>query len=132
MIAEAFTPSFGALGVGGVIAFITGAGLLIDPDAWGFGLDWRVIAALAGTSMGLSLLVIRLAVTSRRYPVVTGVEQLIGSRGEVRDWAGAKGRVFVHGENWNAVSAKPLAPGHNVRVTGIDGLTLTVDPFEPQ
>ena len=76
MIAEAFAPSFGALGVGGVIAFITGAGLLMDPEALGFGVDWRIIAALAGTSLGLSLLVFRLAIRSRRRPVVTGAEEL--------------------------------------------------------
>jgi membrane-bound serine protease (ClpP class) len=131
MIAEAFTSSSGVLGIGGVIAFVSGAGILIDPDALGFGIDWRVIAALAGVSLALSLLVVRLAVRSRSRRVVTGMEAMIGARGEVRDWAGAKGHVFVHGEYWNAVSAEPLAPGRTVRVTGIDGLTLTVDPRHP-
>lgn len=130
MVAEAFTPSFGVLGIGGVIAFVSGAGILIEPNEVGFGIDWRVVAALAGATLGLSLLVARLAFKSRSRRVVTGREAMIGERGRVQDWTGANGRVFVHGESWNAVSAIALAPGRAVRVTGIDGLTLKVDPFD--
>jgi membrane-bound serine protease (ClpP class) len=130
MIAEAFTPSFGVLGIGGVIAFVSGTGILIEPDTLGFGIDWRIVAALAGASLGLSLLIIRLALKSRRRPVVTGTDEMIGLEGQVEDWAGAKGHVFIHGERWNAVSTMPLSPGRAVRVSTIDGLTLTVTPLD--
>jgi len=75
--------------------------------------------------------VLRLAVKSRKRPVVTGIEEMIGMVGQVEDWSGSKGHVFVHGESWNAVSALPLSPGAPVRVTRVNGLTLTVTPAQP-
>jgi len=129
MIAEAFTVSFGVLGIGGVIAFALGAGILIDPNTVGFEIHWPVIAGIAAVGLMLSGLILRLAFASRRRRVVTGLEQMIGARGKVEDWSHASGHVFVHGESWNAVSAVPLAPGDIVRVTAIRGLTLTVAPI---
>ena len=128
MTAEAFMPTVGAFAVGGVIAFLVGAAILIEPDAVGFEINWSIVIAMAAVSLGLSMLVLRLAVTSRTRPVVTGVEEMIGIAGRVEDWSGSSGHVFVHGESWNAVSAVPLSPGTLVRVTRVDGLTLTVAP----
>ena len=130
MIAEAFSPSFGALGIGGVVAFVFGAGVLIDPDAIGFEIRWPIVAAIAAVSFGFSLLIVRVALTSRRHAVVTGAEQMLGSQGQVEDWSGSSGHVFVHGEYWNAVASMPLTRGRAVRVTRIDGLTLTVVPAD--
>ena len=130
MIAEAFAPS-GVLAIGGVAAFVAGAAILIEPGMGGMAIDWRVAAALAGASVGLSLLVFRLALQSRRRRVVTGTAALIGTKGEVEDWATNQGRVFVLGERWKAVSTRPLVPGQMVRVNGIDGLTLSVEPLDP-
>ena len=132
MIAEAFTPSFGALGIGGAIAFVFGATILIDPGALGFEIQWPVVAAMAAVSLMLSGLVLRMTVTSRRRPVVTGIEQMIGLTGEVEDWSLSSGHVFVRGESWRAVSPIPLAPGAIVRVAGIDGLILSVMPVNPK
>jgi membrane-bound serine protease (ClpP class) len=67
-------------------------------------------------------------VKSRSRPVVTGQEQMIGMAGTIEDWSGTRGHVFVRGESWNAVSALPLSAGALVRVTRVDGLTLTVAP----
>ncbi len=131
MTAEAFMPTIGAFAVGGVIAFLVGAAILIDPDAVGFEINWAVVGAMAAASVALSALVLRLAVKSRKRPVVTGAEEMIGMAGTVEDWSGSRGHVFVHGESWNAVSALPLAPGALVRVTRVDGLTLTVAPAKP-
>ncbi len=128
MIGEGFAPSFGALGIGGVIAFIFGAAILIDPDSLGFEIQWPIIAGIALASLGVSLLVVRLALRARRHAVATGKEQMLGAQAQVEDWAGSHGRVLLMGERWNAVSAKPVALGASVRVTGIDGLTLTVAP----
>lgn len=127
MIAEVFTPS-GALGIGGVVAFVFGAGVLIDPDAVGFEIRWPIVAAIAAVSFGLSLLIARLALMSRRRAVVTGREQMLGSQGKVENWSGSSGQVFIHGEYWNAVASGPLTPGSDVRVIGMEGLTLTVGP----
>jgi membrane-bound serine protease (ClpP class) len=130
MIAEAFAPS-GVLAIGGVVAFISGISLLIEPDREGIAIDWRIVAALAGASLLLSLFVFRLALNSRSRRVLTGTAAMIGVQGEVEDWAMAKGRVLVQGERWNAISTRPLAPGEMVRVAGIDGLTLTVEALDP-
>ena len=129
MIAEAFAPS-GVLAIGGVVAFVVGTAILI-PGGADIAIDWRVVAVIAGASLALSLLVFRLALKSRRHPVVTGADAMIGVEGEVEDWAEAKGRVLVLGERWNAVSSRALAPGQIVRVSGVNGLTLAVEPRDP-
>jgi membrane-bound serine protease (ClpP class) len=128
LIAEAFAPTVGAFAVGGVIAFVVGAAILIDPNQVGFEINWAVVAGMALTGGALSVIVLRLAMKSRTRPVVTGTEQMLGMTGSVEDWSGASGHVFVRGESWNAVSALPLSAGAPVRVTRIDGLTLTVAP----
>jgi membrane-bound serine protease (ClpP class) len=128
MIAEAFSPSFGILGIGGVVAFVLGATILVDTEAPGFQLSWAVIAGMAVASLAFTLLAGKLAVSSFRRRIVSGAEELIGASGEVQQWAGGKGFVFAHGERWQAVSDAPLHEGERVRVTGRDGLTLTVTP----
>src|SRR5690606_29278430 len=128
MIAEAFTPSLGVLGIGGVIAFVLGATILIDSDVPGFGVSLPVIAGIAATGLGFSLLVVRLAWRSRKRPVVSGQEAMLGERGTVLDWSGGSGRVLAAGERWRAESASPLAHGQQVRVVGLDGLVLKVEP----
>ena len=131
MTAEAFMPTVGAFAVGGVIAFLVGAAILIDPDQVGFQINWAVVAGMATAGAATSAIVLRLAVKSRSRPVVTGQEQMIDMVGTVEDWSGTRGHVFVRGESWNAVSALPLAPGAPVRVSRVDGLTLTVAPAKP-
>jgi membrane-bound serine protease (ClpP class) len=125
MIAETFLPSFGVLGIGGIIAFVLGATLLIDTEVPGFGIPLPVIVATALMSAALLFLVGGLALRSRRARVVSGREEMIGAYGEVFD---SEGWASVHGERWRVRSAAPLAPGQRVRVTAIDGLTLTVEP----
>ena len=64
---------------------------------------------------------------SHRGPVITGQEEMLGSRATVLDWQDGMGRVRVHGEIWRARGPPVLAPGQEVRVVAIDGLTLEVD-----
>jgi membrane-bound serine protease (ClpP class) len=127
MIAEAFTPSI-VLGVGGVASFALGAAILVDTEAPGFQISWAVIGAVGETSLALTLIVGRLAISSYRRRVATGVEEMAGARGEVQDWQDGAGHVFAHGERWKAVSAVPLSRGQLVRVKGVDGLVLRVEP----
>lgn len=151
LIAEAFLPTFGTLGFGGIVAFAIGALMLMDTDVPGYGIPLPMIAAVVVFSVlfifGVSSLVLR----SRRRPVVTGAEAMIGSIGVVLDDGlvaddtesarddgtqdsllhGEPQRVGwarVHGERWRVCSAAPLAAGHAVRVTGRRGLMLTVVP----
>jgi membrane-bound serine protease (ClpP class) len=128
LVAEAFMPSFGALGIGGVAAFVMGAAILVDTEEVpGFVIYWPVIGGLAVAGLGLGLLVARMAMTSMRHKVTAGREAMVGQRAEVSDWSGHSGHVFLLGERWNAVSNQQLRAGQRVRVTGLDGLTLAVD-----
>ncbi|WP_260427195.1 NfeD family protein [Burkholderia stagnalis] len=143
LVAEAFLPTFGVLGFGGIASFTIGALMLIDTDVPGYGIPWQLIAGLA---LGGGLLVAgvsSLALRARRRPVVSGAEAMVGSIGEVLDdglvpdqphtGAGpapsAAGWALVHGERWRVASNAPLAAGCRVRVTGRQGLMLTVAPL---
>jgi len=127
MAAEAFTPS-GVLAVGGAIAFIAGATILIDTDIPAFKTSWPVVGGIAIASLGLSLIIIRLALSSHRRPVVTGSEAMTRAAGEVLDWRGLKGHVLAQGERWTAISDTPLKKGQHVRIAAIKGITLKVEP----
>ncbi|MEK7231405.1 MAG: nodulation protein NfeD [Pseudomonadota bacterium] len=132
IVAEAFMPSFGALGIGGVIALVIGAVILIDPEAApGYSIPLPVIATVAAVSGAVMFLIVMLAVKARRRPVVSGREDLVGASGEVVDDFTGEGWVRVRSETWRAASTAPLNRGQRVRVTHIDGLTLSVEPAQP-
>jgi membrane-bound serine protease (ClpP class) len=128
MVAEAFKPTMGILGVGGALAFALGGTILIDPDIPGFAVSPSVVYGSAAVSLGFVLLVVRLAFASRRRKVVSGREQMIGATAMVQDWHDAHGHVLANGERWKAVSKAPLMPGQRARVVALDGLTLRVEP----
>ena len=130
MIAEAFLPAFGSLGVGGIIAFAIGAIMLIDTDVPGFGIPGFADRRARGAHRHRRVLRVRRRAQARRRPVVTGSEELIGSVGEVLEGAGAERWARVHSEQWRVESAVPLARGQRVRVTARRGLVLTVVPVE--
>lgn len=128
MVAEHFQPSFGVLGTGGILAFVIGGVILIDTDIPGYGIPLPLIITLALCSGLFMFLVARMALLSRRRPVVSGREQLVGSFGEVLEDFSDEGWARVHGEHWRVRSAAPLKRGQRVRVNGIDGLKLSVEP----
>ena len=130
ILAEAFSPSFGILGIGGTIAVVLGAMLVFDSDVPGLELSWPALAALGVASLAFSALIARLAVVSHRGRVTTGAEEMVGIDAKVLDWNGNEGHVLAHGERWRARAAGPLVPGQPVRVTAMDGLVLTVMPAE--
>jgi membrane-bound serine protease (ClpP class) len=128
MIGEAVMPSFGALGIGGIISLVIGSVILIDTDVPGYVVSRPLIGALAlASSLGL-MGIIGIALKARLRPVVSGREQLIGASGTALADFHYEGEVFVHSERWSAVTASPLRKGQTVVVTGIDGLTLKVRP----
>lgn len=130
MVAEAFMPSFGALGIGGVIAFVVGSVMLLDTQTPGFGVSWWLIGSLSLVSAGFFMTVVTLALRARRRPVVTGREEMIGAVGETLSAFKTEGRVRVHSEEWQAQTRLPLARGQKVKVVGIKGLVLMVEPYE--
>jgi membrane-bound serine protease (ClpP class) len=131
LIAEVYTASFGTLGLGGTIAFLLGATLLIDTDIPDFRINWSVMASVAALSLLLTFLAARLALLARRHRIVSGREEMIGLRGVVDDWGGGTGYVFAHGERWKATGPETLGKGRDVRVTALHGLTLHVEPDPP-
>lgn len=126
MIAEAFVPSFGALGIGGVIAFVAGSILLMDTDSPLYRISRPLIFSVAIISAGLIIALMTLILRARRRPLVSGSELLIGSLAEVMDSFDGRGLVRIQGEIWQACGAQPLRKGEQVRVIGRDGLVLKV------
>ena len=129
LVAEVFLPSYGSLGVGGIIAFVIGAVMLIDTEVPGFGVPYWLIGSLALISAAFVFLVGGVALRARRQPVVTGAEELIGSVGVVLEDAGGEAWARVRSEQWRVQSGVPLKRGQDVRVTGRNGLVLTVTPL---
>lgn len=130
MIAEMMAPSFGALGIGGIIAMVIGSIILIDTDVPGYVVSRPLIGAIAITgSLGL-MAIVWFAVRARERPIVSGREQLIGEQGSALESFDATGEVFVHSERWTAKSDQPVRKGQAVQVIGLKGLHLKVKPLD--
>lgn len=127
-VAEAFVPSFGALGLGGVAAFAFGALLLFDRSVPGFAVPLAVIGALSLASAGIVIGVATMAVKARQRPQRHGAARLVGANGEVLEFNDGRGWAQVEGERWQVRAAVPLVPGQRVRVVRVDGFTLEVSP----
>jgi membrane-bound serine protease (ClpP class) len=128
MVAEAFIGTFGVLGIGGIVAFAFGSLIMFHGNAPGFALSISVVVAATVFSAGFFVLVLAMLLRSRRRPVITGGEAMIGAGGEAVSWEGMAGRVRVNGEIWLARSRHPLRPGASIKVAGREGLVLLVEP----
>ena len=128
MVSEFLVPSFGALGMGGIAAFVFGSVILIDSDIPGFGVSIPLIATIALSGALAMLGLVWFAVKSRDRPVVSGAEEMSGARAEaLRDFE-TRGPVWVHGERWTARTDTPVTAGQLLEVVGVEGLTLHVRP----
>jgi membrane-bound serine protease (ClpP class) len=128
MIAEFFVPSFGALGLGGIAAFVFGSLILIDADVPGFERPTGLIASISALAGAGLLGIVWFAMRARRRPVVSGIEEMMGLSAIALADFDREGQVFVHGERWRARTAKPVRKGESLRITRIDGLSLEVEP----
>lgn len=117
--------SYGLLSIAGIGCLFLGSIMLFGPDS-GYRLAWSTllptVIAVSAFFIGIVILAIR-AQTSRKR---TGLEGLIGDQAEVVAWAGTRGKVFTHGELWQAESAEELSKGEKVEITKVEGLRLTV------
>jgi len=132
--AEAFMPSFGVMGVGGVVAFIFGALILIDTEVPGFGIPLPLIVALGLVSGVLIFAIVSMALRARQRALVGGDTELVGSLARVSTVQPSNplgGWVSLQGENWQVLSQAPLQPGQQVRVLARKGLLLSVTAVEP-
>jgi membrane-bound serine protease (ClpP class) len=128
MVAEAFLPAFGSLGIGGLIAFVIGSVILIDDtNLPGFEIPYALIAGLAVASAAFLFFVVGMAVRNRRRPVVSGREYLIGAAAEALEDFDAEGWARVQGETWRVRSKAPVRRGERLKVRSIEGLVLNVE-----
>lgn len=130
MAAEAFLPSFGVLGFGGIAAFVFGALILIDTEVPGFGIPLPVILVTAAASAALMLAILGMALRARRQRQMAGDAGLVGSlaRVDALENDPRQGWVSLQGERWQVRSGEPLQVGQRVQVLARDGLTLRVSP----
>lgn len=129
IVAEAFVPSFGTLGIGGLIAFIIGSIMLFDSSVPGFDVAMPIIAGIAFVG-GLAMFgTVWMFGRARRQAVVTGVETIVGSTAQAVGDFSDKGTVRLGGELWNAQSSAPVRAGQRVRVVKVEGLLLRVEPL---
>jgi len=128
MVGEAFTPSFGILGMGGLAAFVFGSVILMDEESM------RISLVLIGSTALFSFVCILWLVGKllnlRNKRVRTGREQLFDSIGEVMDDFAVNGRVLILGESWQACTTRPMKKGEKVRVIAQNGLQLSVEPLQ--
>ncbi len=129
MVGEVFMPSFGALGIGGLVAFVVGSIILFDTETGDLGVAWPLVAGVAVASAAFFFGVVYLALKARKRAVVSGHEEMVGAVGEVLEDFAATGRVRVHSEEWQARTSSPLKQGQKIRVVAREGLTLTVEPL---
>lgn len=122
---EAFNPTV-VVGLGGVVAFVLGAIMLVRVEAPGYRLSWTVIGIVATMFTGFVLVVFGALRRARRGSARAGVQAMQGLSAEVLDWNEAEGHVFTHGERWQARGTEVFKPGERVEVARIVDLTLVV------
>jgi membrane-bound serine protease (ClpP class) len=127
---EAKFATHGVLGVGGIISMIFGALFLVDGPIPEMRVKFLTAAVVSVPIGVIAIFLMTLVLRARHNRVVTGQEGMIGEIGVARTALGPDGKVFVHGEIWNAVAKKAIEEGARVRVAGVDGLHLIVEPAE--
>ena len=129
---EAKFAAHGVLATGGAACMMLGGVMLIDSPLPEMRIHWSTAVALTLPFTAITVLLLSLAVRARRAKVVTGSEAMVGEVGAAITEMAPAGKVFVHGEYWDATSLRPAAAGARVRVTAIDKLRLTVEPIGNQ
>jgi membrane-bound serine protease (ClpP class) len=130
MTAEAFAPSFGALGLGGIAAFVFGAIMMFDTGVPGFGISLTFVISVAVIAALLIVWVVTYVLKLRRRGAVTGRGSIVGGTGKaMQDFTG-DGMVWLEGESWAAHSKVPIKKDERVIVTDMNGLVLEVRPAD--
>lgn len=128
MVAEAFAPSFGALGIGGIAAFVFGSVMMFDSDVPGFGVSLAFVIGVAVLFAVLLIWLISFVLKLRRRGAVSGRESIVGGIGTaIEDFSG-EGMIWLEGEAWRAHSKIAVGKDQEVVVRAMDGLLLEVEP----
>jgi membrane-bound serine protease (ClpP class) len=129
-ILEIKVTSYGMLSVAGVVSLFLGALMLYEGDDPNVRLSWSVLIPTVGLISAFFVTVAGLAFRAQTATTLTGQRGLVGKIGVVKQALNPEGKVFVHGELWQAIARVPIEDGRKVRITGVEGLTLTVEPDE--
>ena len=125
---EAKFATHGVLGVGGVALLTLGALLLVDAPIPEMRVKLVTALSVSIPVGAITIFLMGIALKARRNKIVTGEQGLVGEIGVARTALSPGGKVFVHGELWDAVASAPLSTGDSVVVRGVEGLQLRVDP----
>ncbi len=127
LVLELITPTFGGLALAGAVALALGSFILISPDSPYGDIPLSVIATMVGLTVAFFLFAGRLGLKAQRRKKMLGAEELVGEQGEAfTHFVNGKGKVFVHGEIWNAISDEDIKRGDMVVVEEVRGLLLKV------
>ena len=129
MVAEAFAPSFGALGLGGTVAFVFGSIIMFDSGVPGFGISYAFVIGLGLVFAALLIWLISFLLKLRRRGAVSGRESIVGGTATAMEDFANTGMVWLEGEAWQARSRNPVTKDEQLIVTRLDGLTLDVEPI---
>ena len=126
MVGEAMVPSFGIMGIGGIVAFSIGGLMLFDSEIESFQVGLPTLGATAIVSALLIFATISIAVKMRKKAVTTGIDTIVGQSGQVLTNREGRDQVRVGAEIWTVRSEDELAEGDTVTVVAVDGLSLRV------
>src|ERR1700722_1417245 len=127
--AEAKFVTHGVLTTGGIVLLTLGGLLLVDAPIPEMRVHLATALAVSIPFGIITAFLMTIALRARRNKVVTGAQGLIGETGVVQSALSPQGKVFVHGELWDAIASTSLPAGEMVIVRRVDGLTLQVDPL---
>ena len=130
IIAESFVPSFGALGLGGIAAFIFGAIMMFDSGIPGFGISRAFVYSFAIVVGSLMFLLASFMLKLQQRGAVSGTGSIIGGVGVAMETFSGEGRIWLEGEAWTAQCSVQIQKDQHVRVRAIDGLTLLIEPIK--
>ena len=125
---EALMPSFGILGIGGIVAFVIGSVILMDAENLSVSLP--LIGGVAGLAAALLLWMMVHFMRLRRRPARTGKEEMLGTEARALEDFDGDGHVWLHNERWRAHACEPVRKGQALRVVRLEGLTVEVEPIE--
>jgi membrane-bound serine protease (ClpP class) len=126
-VLEATITSHGILGLGGIVSMIAGASMLVEGPIPELRIHTATTIAVTLPLAAIMIFLLRLAIASRRMKTITGEEGMIGETGVAKSDVHIHGKVFVHGESWNASSMVPISAGSSVRVVKVQGLKVEVE-----
>jgi membrane-bound serine protease (ClpP class) len=130
IIGEAFAPTFGALGLGGTIAFVIGSILLIKSDNQGQHIAWSAIGAMAVANILILGIILTMIIKSKRGKMQHGVDILLGAEGRALGAIDPEGQAVIKGEIWSVHAKQPIAADKRIKVVAAEGLRLEVEAIK--